>query len=188
MKMTPVLKTGFVIIILDCDGLSFQVNVHQSYNYCIKSNNMAKNRLRIKFMKRYFLHVPKFVKTCMLFFHHWYNAGSYSSDVFHIPSAFLRQGKSCQDSWFSTRTWLHHNETYKISSVSRAKIVPKLIKIVSTDVRNYKIFSGEIPQTPLTRGGCPLSCSPPTRAFGTRKKSLIFQGRTTFQKPTTALT
>ena len=32
-----------------------------------------------------------------------------------------------------------------------------------------KIFSGETPRSPLTRGGfSPLSCSPPTRAFGTR--------------------
>ena len=51
----------------------------------------------------------------------------------------------------------------------------------------YKIFSGEIPPTPLTRGGRPPPGSPPTRAFGTRKTSLIFPGRTTFQKPTTAL-
>ena len=37
---------------------------------------------------------------------------------------------SFQASWFSTRTWLYHNETYKISSASRAKIVSKCIKIV----------------------------------------------------------
>ena len=132
--------------------------------------------------------------------------------------------RSFQASWFSARTWLHHNETYKISSASRAKIVPKCIKIVCTDVRKYKIFSGVIPRTPLTRGEVPpLVLSPkcikivctdvrkykifsgeiprtpltrgevpplvlsPTRAFGTRKTSLIFHGRTTFQKTTTAL-
>ena len=53
--------------------------------------------------------------------------------------------RSFQASWFSTRTWLHYYETYKISSSSRAKIVTKCIKIVSTDVRKYKILSGEIP-------------------------------------------
>ena len=95
--------------------------------------------------------------------------------------------RSFQASWFSTRAWLHHNKTYKISSASRAKIVPKCIKIVCTDVRKYNIFSGVIPRTPLTRGGIPFSCSPPFRAFGTRKTSLIFHGRTTFRKPTTAL-
>ena len=91
--------------------------------------------------------------------------------------------RSFQASWFSTRTWLCHNEIYKISSASRTKIVPKCIKIVCTDVRIYKIF----PEPPLREGECPLSCSPPTRAFGTRKTSLIFHGRTTFQKPMTAL-
>ena len=58
--------------------------------------------------------------------------------------------RSFQASWFSTRTWLYHTETNKISSTSRAKIVPKCIKIVRTDVRKYKIF-----RTPLTRGGMP---------------------------------
>ena len=48
-----------------------------------------------------------------------------------------------QASQFPTSTSLHHV----------SKIVTKCIKIVSTDVRNYKIFSGEIPRTPLTRGG-----------------------------------
>ena len=34
------------------------------------------------------------------------------------------------------------------------------------------MFSGEIPRTPLTRRGIPpLSCSPPTRAFGPRGTS-----------------
>ena len=48
-----------------------------------------------------------------------------------------------QASQFSTSTSLHHV----------SKIVSKCIKIVSTDVRKYKIFSGEIPRTPLSRGG-----------------------------------
>ena len=84
----------------------------------------------------------------MLFFYHGYAAG------FNFPQrSQLRQGKSCEwelsASWFSIRKWLHHDETYKISSASRAKVVPKCIKIVSMDV------SGEIPRTPLTRGGVP---------------------------------
>ena len=43
-------------------------------------------------------------------------------------------------------------------------------------IRKFKIFSGEIPPTPhYERGGvCPLSCSPPTRVFGTRIFS-VFQ-------------
>ena len=46
-----------------------------------------------------------------------------------------------------------------ISRVSQAKIG---LRITSTDILNLKIFSGESPQTPLTRGGqTPLSCSPP---------------------------
>ena len=45
--------------------------------------------------------------------------------------------------------------SYKINSASGAKIVPKCIKIVSTDVQKYKIFSGEIPRIPLTRGVIP---------------------------------
>ena len=92
--------------------------------------------------------------------------------------------RSFQALWFSTRTWLHYNETFKISSASRAKIVTKCIKIVSTDVRKYKFFSGEIPRTPLTRGGLTTLVLSPY----SRKTYLMFHGRTTFQKPTTALT
>ena len=45
----------------------------------------------------------------------------------------------------------------------------KYIRIASTDILNLKIFSGEIPRTPLSqRGKIPLSCSPPARAFGPR--------------------
>ena len=77
-----------------------------------------------------------------------------------------------QASQFSTSTSLHHV----------SKIVSKCIKIVSTDVRKYKIFSGEIPRTPLTRGGQrPLSCSPPTRAFGTRERLRPFMAGPLFK-------
>ena len=60
-------------------------------------------------------------------------------DFVRIPSFIFPQRsfgmanpvkRSFQASWFSTRTWLYHNETYKISSASRVKIVPKCIKIV----------------------------------------------------------
>ena len=95
---------------------------------------------------------------------------------------------SFQASWFSTTTWLHHNETYKISSASRAKKMSQ--SALKSSVRtsgNVKFSRGRSPEPPLREGKCPLSCSPPTRTFVTRKKSLIFHGRTTFQKPTTAL-
>ena len=52
---------------------------------------------------------------------------------------------------------------------------------------NTKFSRGRSPEPPLREGECPLVCSPPTRAFGTRKMSLILHGRTTFQKPTTAM-
>ena len=79
---------------------------------------------------------------------------------------------------FSTRTWLHHNETFKIGSASMAKIVPKCIKIVSTDVRKYKILSGEIPRAPLMGGVMPpLVLSP----FGTHKTSLTFMAGPLFK-------
>ena len=93
--------------------------------------------------------------------------------------------RSFQPSWFSTRSCLHHDETYKISSASVAKIVPKSIKIVSTDVRNIKFSRGSSPEPPYERGNTPSRALP--LAFGTRKTSLMFYGRTTFQKPTTAL-
>ena len=65
-------------------------------------------------------------------------------------------------------------------------MVSKCIRIASTDILNLKFFSGE---TPLTRGGGthPLSCSPPARASRPRGTPMAFKGRTTFQKPTTAL-
>ena len=52
---------------------------------------------------------------------------------------------------------------------------------------NINVSRGRSPEPPLREGECPFSCFPPTCAFGTRKTSLIFHGRTTFQKPTTAL-
>ena len=66
----------------------------------------------------------------------------------------------------------------KIGSASMAKIVPKCIKIVSTDVRKYKILSGEIPRAPLTGGVMPpLVLSP----FGTHKTSLTFMAGPLFK-------
>ena len=51
-----------------------------------------------------------------------------------------------------------------------------------------KFSRGRSPEPPSRREKeCPLSCSPPTPANGTRKTYLMFHGRTTFQKPTTAL-
>ena len=53
----------------------------------------------------------------------------------------------------------------------------------------FKNFLGRLPPNPpYERGYDPLSCSPPPpRAFGPRGTSTAFNGRTTFQKPTTAL-
>ena len=79
---------------------------------------------------------------------------------------------SFEASWFLTRIFFHRNETYKISSTSRTKIVRKCIKIVSTDIRIYKI---------LKEGECPLSCSTPTRAFGTRKGLCSFMAGPLFK-------
>ena len=66
--------------------------------------------------------------------------------------------------WLSQemRTWTHsYTETYKISSASRAKIVPKCIKIVCTDVRKYKIFLGGDPPNPTyERGNVPFCALP----------------------------
>ena len=41
----------------------------------------------------------------------------------------------------------------KISRGSQAKMVSKCNRIASLVILNYKIFLGEVPQTPLTRGG-----------------------------------
>ena len=48
----------------------------------------------------------------------------------------------------------------------------------------FNFFLGGNPRTPLQ---IPLSCSPPARAFGPRGTPMAFNGRTTFQNPTTAL-
>ena len=42
-----------------------------------------------------------------------------------------------------------------------SKTHPKCIKNAYGGNHRLKIFSGEIPRTPLTKGGHPLSCSPP---------------------------
>ena len=116
---------------------------------------MPKNRLRIKFPKT-FQNLSK--RAC-------YSSIMDIPPVPNQPTSFKFPqrsfgkanpvNRSFRASWFSTRTWLHHNETYKISSASRTKVVPKCIKIISTDVRKYKIFSGEIPRTPPYEGGIP---------------------------------
>ena len=114
-----------------------------------------------------------------------------SNGVFQFPSAFLRQGKanpvnrSFQASWFSTRIWLHHYETYKISSASKVKIVPSAFESSLGTSGNIKFSRWRSPEPPLREGDYPLSCSPPTRAFGTC--TLMFHGQTTFQKLTTGL-
>ena len=52
----------------------------------------------------------------------------------------------------------------------------------------FKNFiGGDPPNPPYERGSNPLSCSPPARDFGPRGTPTAFNGRTTFQKPTTAL-
>ena len=67
----------------------------------------------------------------------------------------------------------HSKNSYnacKISRGSQAKMVSKCNKIASLVILNYKIFLGEVPQNPLTRGGGsqpPLVLLPP-RAVGTR--------------------
>ena len=74
-----------------------------------------------------------------------------------------------------------------ISRDSQAKMASKCIRIASTDILNLKLFSGEIPRTPLTKGGPPPLVLSPTRAFGMRRTPMPLNGRTTFQNPTTAL-
>ena len=48
-----------------------------------------------------------------------------------------------------------------------AKTHPKCIKNTHGGNHKLKNFSGEIPRTPLTRGGIPPLALSPTRAFGT---------------------
>ena len=46
-------------------------------------------------------------------------------------------------------------------------------QIASTGILDAKIFSGEAPWTPATRGGHPLSCSPPLAPSPLEKKILV---------------
>ena len=75
----------------------------------------------------------------------------------------------------------------KSAALQGQKLSQSALKSSERTSGNIKFSRGRSPEPRLREGECPLSCSPPTRAFGTRKTSLIFYGRTTFQKPTTAL-
>ena len=85
----------------------------------------------------------------------------------------------------SQEYFFQHN--YKIDWIYKPKLHSRCSKNASTAFLNLFSFSGEILRTPLTRGENPPLVLSPSRAFGTRGMLSASHGRTTFQKPATAL-
>ena len=82
----------------------------------------------------------------------------------------------CRRGWQSKEAVVGFENGYnacKISWGSQAKMVSKCNRIASLVILNYKIFLGEVPQTPLTTGGQPPLSSSPPRTVGTRWTCLM---------------
>ena len=158
----------------------FLVRPINVYDY-IKQNKMPTIRLRIKFSKTAFLNTLKFAinRACLHL--------SSAMDIPPVPNQpktfkFPQRcfGKTNPVRWGCGRHLKNSYNACKISLGSQAKMVSKCNRIASLVILNYKIFLGEVPQTPLTRGGSTHLSSFPPRVVGTRWTPTVFNGPTTF--------